>query len=217
MHALKLCVLAICALTAQLVPAQSFPDARYKVSVRLPGATQPLRGGQELVGLLATASDPNSVYDLPAPVLQRNAAYKLLVTITDPSGLAQDFTGSPRLRYETFNCLTVTSDGMLRVIPLTGAVCSLPNNPQLWVVLTDVGGNPVAMNQYLFKVSDLVGDLNGDGRIDIDDLAMVRARSGQPTYPGDPYDVNGDGTIDVADIRALQLRCTPNPSCAKSP
>ena len=98
---------------------QSFPDERYKIRVQLPGG-QSLRGGQELAALLATTSDQNSVYNLPPPLLQRNAIYQLQVTITDPNGMESSYTRSPRLKYEAFNCLTVTPAGMLHVTPLTG-------------------------------------------------------------------------------------------------
>jgi hypothetical protein len=154
MRALKLLIFLMLAFVTLRLWAQSFPDDRYRVRVQLRGATQPLRGGHELATLLATTSDRNSVYDLPPSALQRNAVYQLLVTITDPSGVTQDFTGSPRLRYETFNCLMVTSGGTLKVTPLSGAVCSLPDNPELWVVLTDTGGNPIAMNAFLFAISE---------------------------------------------------------------
>jgi hypothetical protein len=154
MRALPSLVFLLLALVTQKPWAQTFPDDRFKVRVQLRGETEPLRGGQELAALLAQTPDHHAVYDLPLPVLKRNASYQLLVTITDPSGVTKDYTGSPRLTYETFSCLTVTSRGVLAVTPITGALCSLPDNPQLWVILTDASGQPIAMNQILFAVSD---------------------------------------------------------------
>ena len=50
---------------------------------------------------------------------------------------------------------------------------------------------------------DLRGDVNGDGKVDIRDLAMVSAAFG--SYPGHPQwnaacDLNGDGKVDVVDL-----------------
>ena len=154
MRAAKLLTLLLLTAAIPVVWAQRFPDARYKVSVRLSGATQPLRGAQELAVLLANTSDRNSVYDLPPPVLRRHSTYQLLVTITDPSGNTQPYTNSHLLRYETFGCLTVSSLGTMTVTPIVGALCVGPDTPELWVVLTDTGGHPIAMNMYLFTVSE---------------------------------------------------------------
>jgi hypothetical protein len=49
----------------------------------------------------------------------------------------------------------------------------------------------------------VIGDVNGDGKVDITDIAMVAAAFG--SYPGSPKwnpacDLNGDLKIDVADI-----------------
>ena len=58
------------------------------------------------------------------------------------------------------------------------------------------------------------GDLDGDGDVDRDDVAIVLTGRGQPASgPDDPRDVTGDGLITVGDARALVLMCT-RPNCA---
>jgi hypothetical protein len=52
-------------------------------------------------------------------------------------------------------------------------------------------------------VSGLIGDLNGDGKVDIMDIAIVAKAYG--SIPGDPNwnpvaDINGDGKVDIMDI-----------------
>jgi len=52
-------------------------------------------------------------------------------------------------------------------------------------------------------VSALIGDLNGDGKVDMKDVAIVAKAFG--STPGDPHwdpvaDLNGDGKIDMKDV-----------------
>jgi endoglucanase len=53
-----------------------------------------------------------------------------------------------------------------------------------------------------------LGDVNGDGRVDLKDLALVaRAFGSTPTSPNwnPAADINGDGTVNMKDI-ALAVR-----------
>jgi hypothetical protein len=53
------------------------------------------------------------------------------------------------------------------------------------------------------------GDLNGDGRVDRDDIrVMQRALNSRPTIPNDARDLNHDGKIDALDLRILTSLCT---------
>lgn len=60
----------------------------------------------------------------------------------------------------------------------------------------------------------LVPDLDGDGDVDNDDIAIVAAaRNTAAASPNDQRDINRDGRIDANDVRALTLQCT-RPRCA---
>lgn len=60
----------------------------------------------------------------------------------------------------------------------------------------------------------LVGDLDGDGDVDRNDIAIITALRRTPaTGPNDPNDINGDGTINLGDARMLVQLCT-RPRCA---
>lgn len=51
-------------------------------------------------------------------------------------------------------------------------------------------------------------DIDLDGDIDQQDLALISRARGQPPLPGDPRDANGDGLINAADAKACIPSCT---------
>jgi hypothetical protein len=57
-------------------------------------------------------------------------------------------------------------------------------------------------------------DINRDGKVDVNDIALIFAARGKPAMVGDPRDVDGDGVITANDARACVLRCT-KPLCAQ--
>jgi hypothetical protein len=56
-------------------------------------------------------------------------------------------------------------------------------------------------------------DINGDGQVDRDDIALILAAHGARVGTGDPRDVDGDGIITGNDARVCRHQCT-NPGCA---
>jgi hypothetical protein len=131
---------------------QPFPDERYKINLTVAGKL--VNGGQELASRLTgkTPAQQDLILDEKPPTLTRGQSFQTEVQVTDPKGVTKNFTQSPRLRYEHFGCLTVTTTGVVTATPLSGAACTGPDLPELWVVLTDTGGNPIAMNSYMFRV-----------------------------------------------------------------
>ena len=53
-------------------------------------------------------------------------------------------------------------------------------------------------------VVEVNGDVNGDGTVDVADIAaVISAMAGESVVGGLPADVNGDGSVDVADIASI--------------
>jgi hypothetical protein len=94
-------------------------------------------------------------------------------------------------------------------------------------VVTGVGpGSTTVQLQYQGKLSASVpitvparapGDLDGSGRIDIDDVNILNMSLNSPASgPNDARDLNHDGRIDALDARILTTLCT-YPRCATHP
>jgi hypothetical protein len=127
--------------------AQPIGDDRYRISLSIDGVR--VEGSQEQSRVPPPRLDPNDI-ELKLPKLVNGQSVQLSVTITDPKGRVRDYTGSKRLEYEHFGCLTVSSSGFVSVIP--SGRCAGPQFPALWIILNDPKGNPIVHNEYLFQV-----------------------------------------------------------------
>ncbi|MCV2370519.1 M12 family metallo-peptidase [Roseateles oligotrophus] len=104
---------------------------------------------------------------------------------------------------------------------------SVPNNGSSSVILPAVASSKArfkveAVDNVFFDVSNvdfaivMVGDLNGDGKVNCDDLAIVKASMGKRV--GDPgfdprADVNGDGVVNVRDLSIVAQRLVTGSKC----
>jgi trimeric autotransporter adhesin len=110
--------------------------------------------------------------------------------------------------------------------PITLAA-NAPNAGSQTVLLPNINTNKArvkveAVNNIFFDVSNadftirLTGDLNADGAVNCDDLAIVRASFGKRVAdPGfDPRaDVNGDGVVNVRDLLYVSQRVVSTTRC----
>jgi hypothetical protein len=80
-----------------------------------------------------------------------NDSFQLKVEIVGKTGVRTDITGSNRLRYQHFGCLTISTQGFTSVSP--AASCSGPEYPTLHIIYSDADGRPSHMNEYLFRVT----------------------------------------------------------------
>ena len=76
------------------------------------------------------------------------------------------------------------------------------------LTVTFAGDNQPCLKLYLQErhgeTSEVVGDVNGDGSIDVADIAaIISVMSGENTEYGAKADVNGDKSVDVADISSV--------------
>jgi hypothetical protein len=93
------------------------------------------------------------------------------------------------------NGMPIDLPGTLRSRP---AVCHW-NGPQdgYWDLLVGYGDGKVRLYRGLAKL----GDLDGDGALDGDDLTILARALGQPVPPqGSPADLNADGIVDLLDL-----------------
>ena len=84
-------------------------------------------------------------------------------------------------------------------------------------ILTRLNANTNDASPILFDltVNSVVStcDVDKDGDIDSNYIALIRAAIGQTPTANDPRDANGDGKITITDVRACTLKCT-KASCA---
>jgi hypothetical protein len=78
----------------------------------------------------------------------------------------------------------------------------------------DTGGTTRFSNQVQQPWSTAICDVNADGAINSDDIALILLARGQSAQPGDARDVDRDGIITVTDARLCALKCTKM-NCAK--
>jgi hypothetical protein len=57
-------------------------------------------------------------------------------------------------------------------------------------------------------------DINGDGKVNLDDIQAIFQARNAPAVPGDPRDIDGDGVITVNDARICTEPCD-KVKCAK--
>jgi len=93
-----------------------------------------------------------------------------------------------------------TSDGLFRGIRLgtrEGKLFGIPG--------------AVAGPQLIIHYKD--GDINGDGKVDVNDVQAIMSALDQKAGAQDPRDLDGDGWVTVLDARRVTLLCS-RPQCA---
>lgn len=98
-----------------------------------------------------TQAETDAISESAIFPLKNNESFQLKVEIVDQFGKRTDITGSNRLRYLHFGCLTISAQGFTSVVPT--ASCSGPDYPTLHIIYSNVEGKPSHMNEYLFKVT----------------------------------------------------------------
>jgi hypothetical protein len=110
--------------------------------------------------------------------------------------------------------LDVTASSLISYGSADSTVATIDANG----LVTAAGAGKTTLNVKYGNVSAQVqvsvpnsirGDLNGDGRIDKDDLNIILAAlNTRATGPHDARDLNGDGVINALDARILVTLCT---------
>jgi len=97
----------------------------------------------------------------------------------------------------------------------SGLVTALgPGQTTIIAIYTNPNGSKVAVNVPVFVAKSIPGDLNGDGKVDLEDEAILQgAINTTAVGPNDARDLNHDGKINALDARILVTLCT-YPRCA---
>ncbi|MFX3635383.1 MAG: DUF4838 domain-containing protein [Candidatus Pristimantibacillus sp.] len=141
-----------------------------------------------------------SIKDGLAVVASEGSAGKLRV-LAASEGLAHALTGDVQLIDLSFKAKEI-SDSAATVINLSKAVLG----DELGEELTAA---PSSITIQVLEVTTVVeGDINGDGKVSVGDLAIVAAQYGQDSSSPDweqikAADVNKDGRIDLEDLAAV--------------
>jgi hypothetical protein len=143
--------IAACFTAAALGQKSSAPDNRYRIALTVDGV--PVRGSQELERLMMGKSkaEQEALQGEPMSTVQVGQTSQLIVTITDPNGVATPYTKGKRISYETFGCLSVSSNSVMTVTP-NPPDCTLPEYRPLFVVFRDQAGKPITYSEFVFKV-----------------------------------------------------------------
>jgi hypothetical protein len=122
----------------------------------------------------------------------------LNVTATFTDGTSLDITKSSLISY---SCV----DSTVATVGPTGLVTAV--GPGATLLKAKYG---TLSAQLMVSVpTSIRGDLNGDGRVDKDDLNIILAALNTlSTGPHDARDLNGDGVINALDARILVTLCT---------
>jgi len=96
---------------------------------------------------------------------------------------------------------------------------SLLHTYRFYSIATDNAGNqegPKTAAEAATHVPQMPGDVNGDGKINCADIALVKAsfgkRTGQPGF-NSSADVNHDGVVNVLDLAIVSQKLAPGTKC----
>ena len=99
---------------------------------------------------------------------------------------------------------TVSSPGVFATIRMTAKSIEGTSPLDLSnVIVGDINGNPVTImvNDGTVTITTCIGDVNGDGTVDVLDMILVGQQWGKTGTPGwIPEDVNNDGAVNVLDM-----------------
>ncbi len=162
---------------------------RYNIqSVRIPNSVKTLGyGAFYLCENLKTVYIPESVNQIKSYCFYDcKNLQNIYCEITNPQGVATDYTFGDGGVYDDF--------------PYSNCVLHVPAGTKTLYQQTS------PWNKFVNIVDDIVvkGDVNGDGRVDINDVnAVVNLILGRSTLYRDRADITGDGKVSVSDLNAV--------------
>ena len=186
-----------------------------------------LRAGRYYLTGVGTATGGALVQSSPVSILVQTAG--ILALQVSPNPLMLRVAGSQM----TLDVQAKTTQGQMTMDPQTlqflsnntgvasvdvnGVVTGQSPGTAQITASYSVGGNVVSGKTSAVVGGGVLGDLNGDGRVDIDDVNILDGALNNPANgPNDARDLNHDGVINALDARLLTTLCT-YPRCATHP
>jgi hypothetical protein len=127
----------------------------------------------------------------------------VLVTGTFSDGTTSDVSKSSNTTYSSTNTA---------VVAVSNTGLATATGPGTANIVVKYG--TFVVNIAVSVPSAIRGDLNGDGKVNQDDLNVILSALNTPaTKPADARDLNGDGVINALDARILVTLCSL-PGCA---
>ena len=117
-------------------------------------------------------------------------------TLTD--GTEANITGLPSTKVSSQNTAVATVDSSGNVVAVGVGTTT---------IIIQNGG--LSASIAVSVASDVKGDLNGDGKVNQDDLNILLGALGTQVAPGDARNLDGSGVIDEQDVQALEALCSP--------
>lgn len=96
-------------------------------------------------------SEQDAIQAEPIPRVRPGQVSQLIVSVAGPDGVWRKYTRGPRVTYETFGCLEISSDGVMTVPPAP-VNCSMPEYRVLFAFYNDKSGKPISYSEFVFKV-----------------------------------------------------------------
>jgi hypothetical protein len=188
------------------IPASSFPG-KFGISAAGTNASGILQSSYEITLEVERTDSPVSLRVDPPSLHLRFVGDSVHFTVT---GIYQD--GSWHGLSQS-SALQITSENTAVAIAKDGSIVASGPGNTLIQILYGSATATIAVS----VPNSISGDLNGDGRVDIEDVAIERSALGQPdTVPNDARDPLGVGTVTAQDVRTIILRCT-YPDCSSVP
>jgi hypothetical protein len=156
----------------------------------------------------------NSILPIANPGLNQTVRLGSVVTL-DGSGSQDPASATPQLPASyTLNFAWTQTGGPTVTLGSGGATVMSPTfTPTVagtYVFQLVVNDGPAYSTPVSVTLTvPILGDINGDARVDTNDLAAITAALNTPANgPNDLRDLNGDGTINALDSRILVTLCT---------
>jgi hypothetical protein len=188
------------------IPTNAFPG-KFGISAFGPDSSRTLQGSDEITLDVERTDSPVRLRVDP-PSLHLNFV-----------GDSQDLTVIGIYQDRSWHGLSQSS--LLQITSENTAVAIVKNG----IIIASGPGNTTIQVSYgsttatvaVSVPSSISGDLNGDGRVDMEDVNIDKAALGQPdTVPNDARDPMGAGKVTAEDVQAIILRCTYT-NCSSTP